>query len=110
MGQDFLYIIVQSYGTWSLTFMVLLTIVAMSNWLSSIAADGSELSFHSHSYMIVFSFSGRLKFLIECSKYTIFTPECVVVVYHITIVAIGHGLLKKFWPMVNRCKEYESKV
>ena len=22
----------------------------------------------------------------------------VVVVYHITIVAIGHGLLKKFWP------------
>ena len=24
----------------------------------------------------------------------------VVVVYHVTIVAIGHGLLKKFWPMV----------
>ena len=23
---------------------------------------------------------------------------CVVVVYHVTIVAIGHGLLKKFWP------------
>ena len=22
----------------------------------------------------------------------------VVVVYHVTIVAIGHGLLKKFWP------------
>ena len=22
----------------------------------------------------------------------------VVVVYHVTIVAFGHGLLKKFWP------------
>ena len=22
----------------------------------------------------------------------------VVIVYHVTIVAIGHGLLKKFWP------------
>jgi len=27
----------------------------------------------------------------------------VVVVYHVTIVAIGHGLLKKFWPMVIGC-------
>ena len=27
-------------------------------------------------------------------------PIHVVVVYHVTIVAIGHGLLKKFWPMV----------
>ena len=27
----------------------------------------------------------------------------VVVVYHVTIVAIGHGLLKKFWPMVTGC-------
>ena len=24
----------------------------------------------------------------------------VVVVYHATIVAIGHGLLKKYWPLV----------
>ena len=24
----------------------------------------------------------------------------VVVVYHVTIVEIGHGLLKKFWPLV----------
>ena len=24
----------------------------------------------------------------------------VVVAYHVTIVAIGHGLLKKFWPLV----------
>ena len=24
--------------------------------------------------------------------------EYDVVVYHVTIVAIGHGLLKKFWP------------
>ena len=27
-------------------------------------------------------------------------PRVVVVVYHITIVAIGHGLLKKFWPFL----------
>ena len=27
----------------------------------------------------------------------------VVVVYHVTIVAIGHELLKKFWPMVIGC-------
>ena len=29
--------------------------------------------------------------------------QYVVVVYHVTIVAIGHGLLKKFWPMVIGC-------
>ena len=28
---------------------------------------------------------------------------CAVVVYHVTIVAIGHGLLKKFWPLVIGC-------
>ena len=27
----------------------------------------------------------------------------VVVVYHVIIVAIGHGLLKKFWPLVLGC-------
>ena len=27
---------------------------------------------------------------------------CFVVVYHVTIVAIGHGLLKKFWPFGTR--------
>ena len=30
-------------------------------------------------------------------------PVClgyVVVVYHVTIVTIGHGLLNKFWPLV----------
>ena len=27
----------------------------------------------------------------------------VIVVYHVTILAIGHGLLKKFWPMVISC-------
>ena len=27
----------------------------------------------------------------------------VVVVYHVTIVAVGHGLLKKFWPRVMGC-------
>ena len=26
--------------------------------------------------------------------------QVVVVVYHFTIVAIGHGLLKKFWPFM----------
>ena len=35
----------------------------------------------------------------------------VVVVYHVTIVAIGNGLLKKFWPLGNRlrsthCREF----
>ena len=30
------------------------------------------------------------------------TP-CGVVVYHVTIVAIGHGLLKKFWHLVIGC-------
>ena len=29
--------------------------------------------------------------------------KLVVVVYHVTIVAIGHGLLKKFWPLVLGC-------
>ena len=37
--------------------------------------------------------------------------QFVVVVYHVTIVAIGHGLLKKFWPFGNRlrsthCREF----
>ena len=27
----------------------------------------------------------------------------VVVVYHVTIVAVGHVLLKKFWPMGIGC-------
>ena len=27
----------------------------------------------------------------------------VVVVYHVTIVAIGHGLLKKLWSVVKGC-------
>jgi len=27
----------------------------------------------------------------------------IVVVYHATIVAIGHGLLKKVWPLVIGC-------
>ena len=31
------------------------------------------------------------------------TEVVVVVVYHVTIVAIGHGLLKKFWPLVLGC-------
>ena len=31
------------------------------------------------------------------------TVPDVVVVYHVTIVAIGHGLLKEFWPLVLGC-------
>ena len=39
------------------------------------------------------------------------TGSYVVVVYHVTIVAIGHGLLKKFWPFGTRlrsthCREF----
>ena len=39
----------------------------------------------------------------------------VVVVYHVTIVAIGHGLLKKFWPFGFRlrsthCREFKVKA
>ena len=33
---------------------------------------------------------------------TVVSPV-VVVVYHVTIVEIGHGLLKKFWPLVLGC-------
>ena len=33
---------------------------------------------------------------------TVVSPV-VVVVYHVTIVAIGHGLLEKFWPLVLGC-------
>ena len=29
--------------------------------------------------------------------------DSVVVVYHVTIIAIGHGLLKKCWPLVLGC-------
>ena len=44
-------------------------------------------------------------------QYTFFTisyfhnfgHSVVVVVYIVTIVAIGHGLLKKFWPLVLGC-------
>ena len=27
-----------------------------------------------------------------------------IVIYHVTIVAIGHGMLKKFWPFGNRLR------
>ena len=30
-------------------------------------------------------------------------PTYVVVIYYVTIAAIGHGLLKKFWPLVLGC-------
>ena len=38
------------------------------------------------------------------SDMVVFALRYVVVVNHVTIVAIGHGLLlKKFWPMVIGC-------
>ena len=41
---------------------------------------------------------------------TVVSPV-VVVVYHVTIVEIGHGLLKKFWPFGTKlrsthCREF----
>ena len=35
-------------------------------------------------------------------EYEFLSTQCtlVVLVNHVTIVAIGHGLLKKFWPLV----------
>ena len=32
-----------------------------------------------------------------------FSIVVVVVVDHVTIVAVGHGLLKKFWPLALGC-------
>ena len=41
----------------------------------------------------------------SCLKGDVIPPPMygVVVVYNVTIVAIGHGLLKKFWPLVVGC-------
>ena len=33
----------------------------------------------------------------------IYYPNMCIHVYHVTIVAVGHGLLKKCWPMVVGC-------
>ena len=46
----------------------------------------------------------------SCTR-TITKLLLVVVVYHVTIVAIGHGLLEKFWPFGNglrstHCREF----
>ena len=43
------------------------------------------------------------------------SSQYVVVVYHVTIVAIGHGLLKKFWPFGTRlrsthCREFNYLI
>jgi len=34
----------------------------------------------------------------------------VVVVYHVTIVSIGHGLLKKCWPFGTRLRSAENSL
>ena len=45
----------------------------------------------------------RLPFVITASLLSSLSIYVVVVVvYHVTIVAIGNGLLKKFWPIGNR--------
>ena len=36
--------------------------------------------------------------------------EVVVVVYYVNIVAIGHGLLKKFWPIVIGCVQPTESI
>ena len=41
--------------------------------------------------------AGRKKWA-RTSKTPDLIPYGVVVVYHVTIVAFGHGVLKKFWP------------
>ena len=49
-----------------------------------------------------------------CERFSLYFSASlvvVVVVYHVTIVAIGHGLLKKFWPFGTRlrstyCREF----
>ena len=38
------------------------------------------------------------------------TTFTIVVVYHVTIVAIGHGLLKKFWPYGTRLRSTHCRV
>ena len=41
--------------------------------------------------------SGKVDYHWQC------TDGTVVVIYHVNIVVIGHGLLKKFWPLVLGC-------
>ena len=46
---------------------------------------------------------------------SIFLSRVVVVVFHVSIVAIGHGLLKKFWPLGYRlrsthCRKFTAAV
>ena len=57
--------------------------------------DGSNVYIFNHTDIIIFSRNPgpqkRLK-----TRY-------VMVVCHVAVVAIGHGLLQKFWPMVIGC-------
>ena len=52
------------------------------------------------SFFLAFWVHTRLThYLLKHQRYSFH----VSVVYHVTIVAIGHGLLKKFWPMMIGC-------
>ena len=57
-------------------------------------------------FMFMLSDIFRLLACFNCqhkSRFKTRYAEVVVVVYHVTIVVIGHGLLKKFWPLVKGC-------
>ena len=45
-----------------------------------------------------------VKYSLKTKDYFKLRSVVVVVVYHVTIVGIGHGLFKKFWPMVIGCE------
>ena len=49
------------------------------------------------------------KILSKCEYWRI-SISLVVVVYHVTIVAIGHGLLKKFWPFGTRLRSARNSI
>ena len=63
----------------------------------------------SHFAVLFFRYLGQKKYtdlegLLYDGAVLLFEHEqVVVVVYHVTMVAIGHGLLKKCWPLVLDC-------
>ena len=46
---------------------------------------------------------GHMKNSVFVGVLTLNAIICVVVVHHVTIAAIGHGLWKQFWPLVIGC-------
>ena len=49
-------------------------------------------------------------YLISSYRNIIYLGDSVVVVYHVTIVVIGHGLLKKFWPIPKQFYGYVGYI